>query len=496
MKYIYLLASIVALTACEQELAETAATSGGDLLIKVGDFPVFSETAETRAVGTPDEGKTAWANGDKLLLHLSYTNDNGEQDVYSTLTYNGTAWTASPALTLSGHAHSASLTAYYAPAYAWDGSGNLTGTAGTAEFLQTTQTLTSRQVSIDFSATRRTYSRLRFVSSPNTQLTVTLTGFTPAGNNTSAADYNGTLTTDSKGNAYLYGSWGADVRLMVQADYLTSNIEKTLSTSVAAQSYAVDTPVLIPTIPDSWKNSTTDIRGYYKLTADITLNGNWTPIGNASTSSDVGQFLGTFDGNGYTITGLAYNSNTVDNFGLFRTIGQGGIVRNLNISDCDITSSGTIVGGIAGINYGTIENCHIVGNSTVNGNGYYIGSIAGLNEGGGRIIACSNAATVKGSSNSETGGICGTINRSNVIACYNTGNITGSSDAGGIVERVNNGASVTSCYYTQGGDNGYGTYVTAWTQDVVDDMNSALQNAGYPYRYVLEGGVPKIEGAD
>ena len=353
---------------------------------------------------------------------------------------------------------------------------------------------TANSTRIDFSTTQRTYSRLRFVSSPNTQLTVTLTGFTPAGNNTSAVDYNGTLTTDSKGNAYLYGSWGADARLMVQADYLTSNIEKTLSTSVAAQSYAVDTPVLIPTIPDSWINSTTDIRGYYKLTADITLNGNWTPIGNASTSSDVGQFLGTFDGNGYTITGLTYNG-TEGYFGLFRVIGHGGILRNLNITGCDISSSGSNgnnVGSIAGVNYGTIENCHVDVDSKVSGM-EGIGGIAGINESDGRIIACSNAATVMGSDR-NIGGICGTSNRSSLIACYNTGNISGVRNVGGITGRLGNYVSVISCYYTQGG--GTGTQVTEWTTTIISDMNSALQEAGYPYRYVLEGGVPKIEGAN
>ena len=37
-----------------------------------------------------------------------------------------------------------------------------------------------------------------------------------------------TLTTDSKGNAYLYGSWNANAKLTVSANYLTSKIEKIL----------------------------------------------------------------------------------------------------------------------------------------------------------------------------------------------------------------------------------------------------------------------------
>ena len=311
----------------------------------------------------------------------------------------------------------------------------------------------------------------------------------PAGDDTSQSDYTATLTTDSKGNAYLYGSWNANAKLTVSADYLTSKIEKTLSASVPAQSYALDTPQTITKEKlKEWCGSATDITGYYRLEADIDLSddGNWTPIGNAVSNRVQGRFIGTFDGDGHTITGLTSNSD--DDFGLFRTIGKGGVVKNLNIS-CNISGGGDFKGGIAANNYGTIENCHVSG--TISGS-KLIGGIAGYNTytttSGAQIIACSNTASINGSD--DVGGICGDNNKSTVLACYNTGEIKKDSEDGGAICGYNRG-TVTSCYYTKG--TGVGTQVTEWN-DAIDDMNSALQAAGYSYQYELDtsSGLPMI----
>ena len=298
-----------------------------------------------------------------------------------------------------------------------------------------------------------------------------------------------TLTTDSKGNAYLYGSWNANAKLTVSANYLTSKIEKTLSASVPAQSYALDTPQTITKEKlKEWCGSATDITGYYRLEADIDLSddGNWTPIGNATTNRVQGRFIGTFDGDGHTITGLTSNSG--GDFGLFRTIGEGGVVKNMNIS-CNISGNGGFKGGIAANNYGTIENCHVSG--TISGSNR-IGGIAGYNTytttSGAQIIACSNTASINGTD--DVGGICGDNNKSTVLACYNIGEIKKDSENGGAICGYNRGTA-TSCYYTKG--TGVGTQVTEWN-DAIDDMNSALQAAGYSYQYELDtsSGLPMI----
>lgn len=474
--YLYMTMCMAAMTftSCTNDLEESLLPTE-TLVLTVGDYPAFQERTDTRAIGTFDPGKTAWASDDKVLVRIT----EGDNLTTATLTYNGSSWTADKTLTCPEGTFT--LEAWYAPAYSWN-SDELSSTApGTGEFLQ--QTLagqTERNIEIDFSGVQRTYSRLRFVSSTNTPLGITLSGFTPAGDDTSQSDYTATLTTDSKGNAYLYGSWNEDVRLTVSADYLTTDIEKTLGASTPAQSYALDTPQTITEEElKKWCGSATDITGYYRLEADIDLSddGNWTPIGNATINWVQGRFIGTFDGDGHTITGLTSNSG--GNFGLFRTIGEGGVVKNMNIS-CNISGNGGFKGGIAANNYGTIENCHVSG--TISGSNR-IGGIAGYNTytttSGAQIIACSNTASINGTE--DVGGICGDNNQSTVLACYNTGKIKKDSEDGGAICGYNRG-SVTSCYYTQG--TGVGTQVTEWN-DAIDDMNSALQTAGYSYQYEL-----------
>lgn len=420
-KSLYYIIGIAAalLVACTSDIGDNVLLTDV-LTLDVAGFPAFGNKPGTRAIGNADPGgKTAWQSGDRLLV--SVTGGDGSVQT-ATMTYDGSAWTTQPVLRQTSSTYT--VTAYYAPAYEWGTDGQtlalMSGqTAGTDEFLRVE---TANSTLIDFSTTQRTYSRLRFVSSTNTPLEITLSGFTPAGDDTSQSDYTATLTTDSKGNAYLYGLWNANAKLTVSADYLTTDIEKTLRTSVPAQSYALDTPQTITEEElKKWCGSATDITGYYRLEADIDLSddGNWTPIGNATTNRVQGRFIGTFDGDGHTITGLTSNSG--GDFGLFRTIGEGGVVKNMNIY-CNISGNGGFKGGIAANNYGTIENCHVSG--TISGSNR-IGGIAGYNTytttSGAQIIACSNTASINGTD--DVGGICGDNNRSTVLACYNTGEI-------------------------------------------------------------------------
>lgn len=87
-------------------------------------------------------------------------------------------------------------------------------------------------------------------------------------------------------------------------------------------------------------------------------------------------FSGTFDGNGHTISGVEI---TVDGSvqGFFRYVTATAVIRDLNIrgSICPGGSRGQ-VGGIAGSNSGTIENCSFDG--VVSG-GDYVGGLVGVN---------------------------------------------------------------------------------------------------------------------
>lgn len=497
------------LAACTNEIENDAAQT--DILtLTVGDFPAFGEDAATRAIGTTDAGgKSAWEAGDQLLV--SVTCSSGEPQ-YAVMNYDGSTWTTTPTLTQTSATYT--VTAWYAPAYQWSttNEGTLVLREGEQAGLDECIMATSNSSpNITFTSNGREYSRLRIASTSNTQLSVSLTGFTPAGSAT-AGNNNYTLTTDSKGNAYLYGTWTTDCNMTVTARYSSSGSTQLFSNILSnassnGQSFAANA---IPT-GDSYNNIgdgteaypyiicnqaqlsslaqvTGDITGHYKLGTDISLTGSWTPIGNAtSPSASSGRFMGTFDGAGHTVSDMAISSTSSDCNGFFRVIGSGGTVKNLILEDCNVSSGNQYVGSIAGYNHGTIEYCHNR-NGSVTGSNYYVGGIVGASVG--PIIACSNSAEVtKSSDNRRIGGITA-YSESIIIACYNRGKVSSSGTyVGGIVGYGYN-ASVISCYnkgevtgYSSVGEiSGYirGTSTENKTSDTSDwktaitDMNAAI----------------------
>ena len=254
------------------------------------------------------------------------------------------------------------------------------------------------------------------------------------------------------------------------------------------------------------------------LTADINLKGiDWTPIG----KDDNKAYTGTFDGNGKTITGLTVTrSNRYT--GLFGFIK--GTVKNVVLTEVNITS-GTFVGGVAGWSFGgNIENCSVSG-SVSGSSGSDVGGVVGYQQVG-SITGCSSSATVKGTE--RAGGVVGVTNGGTtpLTACYATGNVTVENDgtsnawAGGIVGMNGTGtliacyaagnvsgnivggavgvnyANVTACYWSglPDNDNGGATKVDGTTvtwQNAVDAMNNALNGSGWQYE--LTGALPTLK---
>ena len=209
------------------------------------------------------------------------------------------------------------------------------------------------------------------------------------------------------------------------------------------------------------------------LDNDIDLTGiDWTPIGTESR-----PYTGNFDGGGHTITGLKIDKSGTDYVGLIGCLGSGGKVQNVTLTNISV-SGANCVGGIAGQNYGTVENCSV--NGTVTGKGFTdTGGIAGSNYG--TISGCSAEGTVTGSVNvggiaggsylgstiegchstaavsgiSSVGGVVGNLgNNSFLMACYSTGNVTatityGHANVGGVVG-INGQGTVTACYHATG----------------------------------------------
>ena len=156
-------------------------------------------------------------------------------------------------------------------------------------------------------------------------------------------------------------------------------------------------------------------------------------------------FGGTFDGQGHTISGIRIYSSDLCQ-GLFGNIH--GTVRNVTLADARITGKEN-VGGIAGANGGTIENCHVTANVLIGATGdntYNHGGIAGQNHG--TVDGCTSSATL--SQAQECGGIvgCKEYDKSVVKNCLAMGvTIYGDDEVGAIVG-FNSGGTLSHNYYS------------------------------------------------
>ncbi len=223
------------------------------------------------------------------------------------------------------------------------------------------------------------------------------------------------------------------------------------------------------------------------LDTDLTLTGEWTPIGTYNN-----PYTGTFNGKDKTITGLTVKQEGTNYAGLFGCIGSGGTVKDVTLTKARVTG-GSYVGGVAGQNEGTVENCSVDG--TVTGTGYTeTGGIVGRNCG--TISGCKAEGTVTGGE-SNVGGIAGngafnpdTETVSTIEGCYSTAAVSGSGFVGGVVGSLGIDCSLMACYST-GSVEASMTYaggvVGANTQGTVTGCYHATGTVSGPAGYV--GGI-------
>ena len=246
-QYIMLAVVTIVMASCTSDIEETTATTGkNNVQLVVGEFPAFGDS-QTRAIGTPDEGKTSWAEGDELLLEMTSKTFGTK---YAAFKYNGSSWElASGELSYKEDEVPTFPHVYYAPNYKWE-AGELVlkegKAAGTDEYIEGTAQITpnGEAITVEFAAATRNYSRLRIATLPNEQITVDTEYFTPAGSSDMEQKGNYTLTSDEKGNAYLYGTFENNSEVTVK--YREAPL-KTYTFSQAtenAKSYALDASII------------------------------------------------------------------------------------------------------------------------------------------------------------------------------------------------------------------------------------------------------------
>ena len=209
-QYIMLAVVTIVMASCTSDIEETTATTGkSNVQLVVGEFPAFGDS-QTRAIGTPDEGKTSWAEGDELLLEMT-SKTLGTK--YAAFTYNGSSWElASGELSYKEDEVPTFPHVYYAPNYKWE-AGKLVlkegKAAGTDEYIEGKANITpnGQGINVSFTDATRNYSRLRIATMPNKQITVAINKYIPAGSSSMEWFQDIALTSDEKGNAYLYGTF-------------------------------------------------------------------------------------------------------------------------------------------------------------------------------------------------------------------------------------------------------------------------------------------------
>ena len=192
-----------------------------------------------------------------------------------------------------------------------------------------------------------------------------------------------------------------------------------------------------------------------KLTANIDLSTlgdrDWTPIGYYTGYSDCVYYGGTFDGGGFTISGLKIKS-TKPYQALFGYV-KGGIIKNLTVdgSVTTATTSSAYAAGIVG--YGdpvTMKKCtnQVTVNVTQKGYAAGVAAYAGT---GSTITGCTNQGNISGVGG-YLGGIVGTAKGVTITNCINNGDVVDSMLSatypycvGGIAGSAISASRITNC---------------------------------------------------
>ncbi len=202
--------------------------------------------------------------------------------------------------------------------------------------------------------------------------------------------------------------------------------------------------------------------GYSKyVNGDYILKGNancrfieWIPIG----TEDV-QFNGTFDGNGYIISGLNANLGVADGsrHPMFNVLGEEAVVENVYFSEADVFSAETPVKGSGVVckqNNGIIRDCMISDSSVQLGNWHYLGGVAGLNNGTIENCGVVNTSITRRWGASDTGAMGGITETNNgtVKNCFTYNCTFENGDASKNAPVVSSGNAPENCYFLTNSD--------------------------------------------
>lgn len=201
----------------------------------------------------------------------------------------------------------------------------------------------------------------------------------------------------------------------------------------------------------------------YRLKSDLTFTAEQSKEICVMMNNAKGQFADCFDGENHTLYQMVIPTQSVSRIlGLFTTIASAGVVKNLRIDNLSykMTTEKYNAGILCGVNYGTIDNCHIT-NSTVTGNGASktdnreLGGLAYSNQG---VISNSSCTGVGFSGKYDYfGGLVNVNYKGKILNCY-IANCSFKPVKGyaSIAFQHSDGAQVYNCYASDNAHTGTG----------------------------------------
>jgi hypothetical protein len=239
------------------------------------------------------------------------------------------------------------------------------------------------------------------------------------------------------------------------------------------------------------RNLDSTTAGYKELASETANQGKgWQPIGTPDK-----PFTGTFDGQGYEIRGLFIDRPSESYVGLFGFVDGKGTINNVGVVNASVTGD-LYIGGLVGVNWGTVSNSYFTGNVSgnddvgclVGGNGgdvsnsYSTGSVSGNYlvgglMGGGTGSVDNSYFTGSVSGQSRVGGLVGGMSGTTVSNSYSTASVNGTDQVGGLVgynygtvSKSHSSGSVTGDSYVGG--------LVGWNRDTVSNSYSTSSVTG------------------
>ncbi len=177
--------------------------------------------------------------------------------------------------------------------------------------------------------------------------------------------------------------------------------------------YQIKTKEDLAALGEAVKGGNTYAGKHFLLVNNLTYTATetFTPIGYTGTAAPK-KFAGVFDGGNRTISGLTMSGTYY--VGLFSYVDATGVVENLTIDNCKLTSTNSNAGAAAAKSDGAVRNVKVTNLDYTTRNGGYKGGLVGF----------ANAGVVED--------------------CYVTGSIVSSGSVGGVVGQ--NYANIRNCW--------------------------------------------------